>query len=109
MTVSTISFVDFVVSAARASARPTLLVRTSNEGATMRIDELFDMLPDEARLSLKREDVAIVEFEHQSELERTYERIVQATADSPSCLRFRADCVSETGQSNHVSTDGWID
>jgi hypothetical protein len=107
MTMTTTRLLDYLVSAAREASRPTLIVRTQNEGGTIRIDDELSMLPEDARDALKADDIAIIEFKYDGDLERVYELVQQKPDLESSCLHMRVDFVPTAGRPKSWNTPRW--
>lgn len=107
MNPNTVRLLDYIVSAARQASRPTLIVRTQNDGGAIRIDDELSMLPEDARDALKAEDVAIIEFKYDGDLERMYELVRNKPDLESSCLHVRVDCVPSAGRPKAWNTPRW--
>lgn len=107
MSISTIRLLDYIVSAARAASRPTLVVRIENEGATSSIDIELDMLSEDACAALKADNIAIIEFESDQDLERMYELVQHKRDADSSYLQLRADFIPSGGRTKSWNTPRW--
>ena len=107
MSPNTVRLLDYIVSAARQASRPTLIVRTQNDGGAIRIDDELSMLPEDARDALKAEDIAIIEFKYDGDLDRMYELVQNKPDLETSCLHVRVDCVPYAGRPQAWNSPRW--
>ena len=97
---------DYVASAARSLARPTLLVRIENEGGSFLVDDLLPQLDDDARAALKADHMAVVEFPDDMKLEWTFDAIRNLQKDG-ALLQMRLDAIPGSGRPSAWSSKGW--
>jgi len=107
MSITTTRLLDYLISAAREASRPTLIVRVQNDGGAIRIDDELPMLPEDARDALKADDIAILEFKYDGDLERIYELVQQKDDADTSCLHVRVDFVPTAGRPKSWNTPRW--
>lgn len=107
MSIVTTRLLDYLISAAREASRPTLIVRIVNDGNDTRIDTELGMLPEDARDALKADDIAILEFKYDGDLERMYEIVQQKDDADVSCLHVRVDFVPTAGRPKSWNTPRW--
>jgi hypothetical protein len=104
---STVRLLDFLVSAAKAADKPTLVIRMVNESGTFLVDDELGMLPLDARLALKADDIAIIEFEDDAALESIYAQVQKKRDLTSSLLQLRADCIPTGGRPTSWNTPRW--
>ena len=107
MAVTVTRLMDFIASHARENGIPTLVVRTSNEGSSSRIADELGMLPDDALDALRADEIAIIEFKYDSELEAVFERVQLKPYAEESCLSVHAHAIYTTGRPANWNTPRW--